>query len=491
MAASILWYDLETFGLDSRYDRIAQFACIRTDENLNQIGEPVVLYCKPTPDYLPSPQSCLVHGIIPQHALEQGLSEYEFATRIRAEMSVASTTTAGFNSLQFDDEFIRNLFYRNLYDVYEREWKDGNSRWDIIDLMRAARDLRPEGIVWPEDAAGRPIFKLEVLAKANGIAHGVAHDALYDVGATIGLARLVKARQPKLYDWYFTHRFRGSLRPLVDLADRKMLVHAAAEYTSERGCTTLVAPVAMDPENGNQLVAIDLRYDPEPLVDLDVDEIRRRVFTKAAELDTDRVPLSRIRLNRCPFLAPVSTLGAAASQRLGIDTGLCGRRLAFIASHPELVQKLVAVFAGPVQTPDSADPELRIYSGGFYPDGDKVKMTRIHEAIAAKGAALAKEVAYKAEFRDERIPVLVRRLYARNFPETLSVAEAAQWRAFCAGRMQLPPVAGVFGISEYAQFIEGRIADRSVPARERSILHALLDWKSAIEREVLSYGEES
>jgi exodeoxyribonuclease-1 len=490
MAASILWYDLETFGLESRYDRIAQFASVRTDENLNSIGEPVVLYCKPTPDYLPNPQSCLVHGIIPQHALERGLCEYDFATRIRAEMSVPSTTTAGFNSIQFDDEFIRNLLYRNLYDVYEREWKDGNSRWDIIDLMRAARDLRPEGIVWPEDGSGRPIFKLEVLAKANGIAHGVAHDALHDVGATIGLAKLVRTRQPRLYDWYFTHRFRGSLRPLVDLADRKMLVHSAAEYTSERGCTTLVAPVAMDPENGNQLVAIDLRYEPESLVELDVDEIRRRVFTKSSDLDAERVPLSRIRLNRCPFLAPLSTLGSDAAKKLGIDQEVCARRLSFIAAHPELLQKLVAVFAGPVPVPDSSDPELRMYSGGFYPDADKVKLTRIHEAIAQKGAQHAREFAYKAEFRDERIPALVRRLYARNYPETLSVAEAAQWRSFCAGRMQLPPVSGVCGMSEYAAYVEGRIADSSAPARERSILHALLDWKASIEREVLAYGEK-
>ncbi len=487
MAAGILWYDLETFGLDSRYDRIAQFACIRTDENLEETGERLVLYCKPPFDYLPSIQSCIVHGITPRHAYEEGLDEYDFATRIRSLVLAPATTVAGFNSVQFDDEFLRFLLYRNLYDPYEREWKNGNSRWDIIDLARAARDLRPGGIVWPEDETGRPIFRLEVLAKANGIAHGAAHDALSDVEATIGLARLLRSRQPRLYEWHLSHRFRGAVRQLVDLVDRTALVHTAAEYTSSRGCTTLVAPVAMDPDNENQLVAVDLRSDPEPLVDLPVEEIRRRVFARPGEIDGPRVPLSRIRINRCPFLAPASTLAAADAKRLGIDTDACARRLAFISSRPDLLQKFVAVFEGPHPQPESADPDLLLYTGGFLPDDDRQKLERLHRDIALSGPVGAKEAAFRMRFEDPRPSRLIRRLYLRNFPQALSAPELERRKGFCAARLQLPPVEGAPGLSAFTAQLETKLAERSLPARDRSICHALLDWKLTLEKEALSF----
>ncbi|MDP3178618.1 MAG: exodeoxyribonuclease I, partial [Spirochaetaceae bacterium] len=429
MAGSILWYDLETFGLDSRYDRIAQFAAARTDESLEPTGERLILYCKPTPDYLPSPQSCLVHGIAPQHALEAGLREYDFARAIRGEMTKPGTAAAGFNTLQFDDEFVRNLLYRNLFDPYEREWKNGNSRWDIIDLMRAARDLRPEGIVWPEGEGGRPIFTLVALARANGIAHESAHDAMHDVLATIELARLVRARQPKLFEWYWTHRTRDSLRPLVDLVDRTPLVHTCAAYTSERGCTSLVAPVSVDPENRNQLVALDLRRDVSPIVDLPVEEIRRRAFAKGQERDGERLPVSLIRLNRCPFLAPLSALSETAARRLGIDQGACLERLRAIRARPELIGKIAAAFEIRDPPEPSPDPELRLYAGSFLPERDAEALEKAHAAIGELGAAGAKEKVYKMRFADERPAQMLRRLYARNFPETLGAAEKERWRS--------------------------------------------------------------
>lgn len=225
---------------------IAQFACIRTDENLEEIDEPVKLYCKPSLDYLPSPAACKVHGITPQTAFELGLNEYDLSLRLLDEFSRPGTTVAGYNSINFDDEFIRFLFYRNLLDPYAREYANGNSRWDIINLVRAAHDLRPDGIVWPKDKDGTPLFKLEVLAKANGLVHASAHDALSDIRATISLARLVKTKQEKLYAWYFSHRKRESLKPLINLPARRMLLHTSAEYTSVRDCTTLVAPVGID-----------------------------------------------------------------------------------------------------------------------------------------------------------------------------------------------------------------------------------------------------
>ncbi|MFZ4616820.1 MAG: exodeoxyribonuclease I [Rectinemataceae bacterium] len=487
MPPSFLWYDLETFGLDSRGDRIAQFAAVRSNARLEPIGERLVTYVRPTPDYLPSPESCLVHGITPQHATEVGLSEYEFARMLRAEMTEPATTSVGFNTAQFDDEFVRNLFYRNLLDPYEREWASSCSRWDIIDLARAARDLRPEGIVWPTDEEGKPVFRLEALAKANGIAHESAHDATSDVLATLGFARLLRERQPKLFEWHLRHRGKKALRPLIKLDERAPLVHSSALHTGPGGCSTLVAPLAFDPNRENQLIAIDLRFDPGDILDLPVEELRRRVFTKKDELDVPRLPLVNIQLNRSPFLAEARVMDGPTAERLGIDLGACERNRVMLTKSRELLQKLVAVYAmpEPIERPD--DPDLCIYSGGFFLEEDREKMGRVHAMLAASGPAAVKQELYSLRFVDERLPQMIRRLYGRNFPETLGAEEARRWRDFCASRLQHPPAAKATGIAAYARMIEQRLADPSTPARDRGMLQALLAWKDGLEKEVLSY----
>lgn len=488
MGKSFFFYDLETFGLEARYDRIAQFAGVRTDEDFEPTGERIILYCRPSPDYLPSPYSCLITGITPQAALEAGVREYELARRLQEELSVPGTTVLGYNSIQFDDEFLRNLFYRNFFDPYAREYRKGNSRWDLLDLMRAAHDLRPEGLVWPAGDDGSPIFKLETLAKANGVDQGSAHDAMHDVLATIGLCRLVKKRQPKLFDWYFSHRSRDALRPLVDLVSREPLVHTSAAYTSAKGCTTLVAPIALDPENRNQLVTLDLRFDPSEIVDLPVEELRRRVFTKAEELEIPRLPLSRIRLNRCPFLAPPSTLSPEAAARLGIDLEACAAHLEIIRREPDLIQKLVAVFEGPLGAEELKDPELRLYSDGFFPEEDLALFGKIHEALANLEPSAAKAKAYRLHFQDERPAQMLRRFFARNWPETLGPSEAKRWRSFCAGRLQLPPLPGGSDLGTYAKIIGQKLENPATPARDKAILLSLLAYKSDLERQVFEFA---
>ncbi|MBU0927373.1 MAG: exodeoxyribonuclease I [Spirochaetes bacterium] len=490
MAASILWYDLETFGLDPRHDRIAQFAGLRTNDELEPISDRLVLYCAVSPDYVPSPYSCLVHGISPRETLEKGIPEYEFAKAIRTEMLAPGSCVAGYNSVRFDDEFIRNLFYRNLFDPYEREWADGNTRWDVIDLFRATRDLRPEGLSWPDGEDGKPDFRLGGLAAANSVPLESAHDAFHDIAATVRLAKLVKEAQPRLYDWYWRHRTRDSLRPLVNLADREPLLHTAAQYTSERGCTTIIAPVGMVPGRRDGLVAIDLRYDPSPLVELGVDEIRSRVFTRKAELgEGERIPLVNVRLGRCPFLAPLSTLDAAAADRLGLDPGLARERARGLAREPDLIQKLQAVFAPTPQEASDADPEYRIYSGGFFRDEDKDAMAAVHEAVAAVGPAEARPRAYGTPFIDERLPQLVRRLFARNWPGTLSKAEAARWRSFCAGRLLCPRIEGATDLAAFSKIVESLLSSLDTPADQKPMLLELLDYRTTLEREILSYDK--
>ena len=241
--ASFLWHDYETFGADPRRDRPAQFAALRTDADLNEIGDPIELYCKPADDYLPHPAACLITGITPQKAQRRGLPEAEFARQVQSAMSEPGTCVAGYNSLRFDDEVSRHLFYRNLLDPYAREWQNGNSRWDLIDVVRAFYALRPEGIEWPLREDGAPSFKLEHLTAANGIAHEGAHDAVADVRATIALARLLKARNPKLFDYLLGLRGKRAVAKQLDLPSAKPLLHISRRYPASRGCSALVMPL--------------------------------------------------------------------------------------------------------------------------------------------------------------------------------------------------------------------------------------------------------
>ena len=248
MTQSILWYDYETFGANPALDRPAQFAGIRTDADLNEIDEPVQLFCKPSADYLPHPQACLITGITPQQCLQQGVAENDFIAQINQIFSVPETCSAGYNSIRFDDEVTRNTLYRNFYDPYGREWQNGNSRWDLLDVMRCAYALRPDGIEWPKHPDGKISFRLEDLTAANGIDLGKAHDAVVDVRATIAVARLLLEKQPKLYRYLFEHRVKHKLAALVDVDNNRPLVHVSGMYGVERGCLAIVAPVLLAPD---------------------------------------------------------------------------------------------------------------------------------------------------------------------------------------------------------------------------------------------------
>src|SRR5690606_6786317 len=218
-----------------------------TDAEFNEIGEPVTWYCRPADDFLPHPQACLVTGITPQQARRRGLPEAEFAGQIEALMSVPGTCSVGYNSVRFDDEVSRHLFYRNLIDPYAREWQNGNSRWDLIDIVRAFHALRPEGIEWPHREDGAPSFRLEDLTAANGIEHAGAHDALADVRATIALARLLRERNVNLFDYLLSLRNKRQVAKRLDVVSRKPVLHISRRYPASRACGALVLPLTVHP----------------------------------------------------------------------------------------------------------------------------------------------------------------------------------------------------------------------------------------------------
>ena len=229
---SFYWHDYETWGTDPRRDRAVQFAGIRTDLDFNIIDKPLMIYARPADDFLPQPEACMVTGITPQLAMEEGLPEADFFALINQQLSQSNTCALGYNSIRFDDEFTRYGLYRNFFDPYAREWQNGNSRWDIIDMVRLMRALRPDGINWPTNEEGVTSFRLEALTAANDIAHEGAHDALMDVKATIELAKLVKQKQPRLFDYVFNNRDKHKLAQQLNVRQQQPVLHVKNLWTN-------------------------------------------------------------------------------------------------------------------------------------------------------------------------------------------------------------------------------------------------------------------
>lgn len=447
---SYFWHDYETFGTDPQRDRASQFAGIRTDLDFNPIGEPLMVYCKLADDYLPHPEACLITGITPQLTLKHGVCEAEFTRLIHEQLAQPGTCGVGYNSIRFDDEVTRNLLYRNFYDPYAREWQNGNSRWDLIDVARAARALRPGGIDWPVNADGVASFRLEELTQANGIAHEAAHDALSDVQATIAIARLIKQRQPKLFDFLFQQRHKAQVQSLLQLGSFTPLVHVSGRYAARNNCLAIVVPLASHPTNANEIVVYDLASDPEPLLELNAEQIRQRLFTATDALPegTNRIALKTVHINKCPVLAPLSVIKPHDAERLQIDLGLCETHLQRIVSAPPFAGKLGEVFSRSYPDPIN-DPDLMIYSGGFFSNRDKHAMTRIRQC---KPTQLAE---FDADFDDNRLSEMLFRYRARNYPDTLSAAETEDWQHYCRERMLRPDDSRLLSLPQ----LQARIAE--------------------------------
>ncbi len=464
---SLYWYDFETFGKNPKRDRASQFAGIRTDEELNIIGEPLLIYCKPSADFLPEPMACYITGITPQKALAEGVSEEEFTRRILAELSEPGTCGVGYNSVRFDDEMMRQLLYRNFHDPYEREYKNGNSRWDLIDVVRLCAAVRPEGINWPRRDDGQRSFKLDQLTVANGIEHGAAHDALADVIATIEVAKLLRKAQPRLYDFAYKQRGKAAVRAQFDLVSKQPVLHVSMAYPASQGCLSVVMPLCVHPTNNNSLIVCDLRSDPSEWLGLTAQEIAARLYKKRADRaeGEESIPLQAIATNKCPVIAPLSVLSESLATEYGLQAERWQRHFELISSSPQASALASEAFAGDNDSSEE-DPDYMIYSG-FFGDADKKLMSTIRRTSATDLGRL------DMPFRDARLQEMLFRYRARNWPETLSGEELQRWQEFCRDRTQASEAIANFeaGLTEVEEIggVEGQTLVAELRDYQRSL----------------------
>ena len=424
------------------------------------------MYCQPTTDCLPHPEACLVTGITPQKALSEGLPEPEFFSEIYRQLAQPGTCGAGYNSIRFDDEVTRYGLYRNFYDPYEREWKHGNSRWDIIDMVRLTYALRPAGITWPLTDNGLPSFKLALLSEANGLDHEAAHDALSDVHATIALARLIKDRQPELYNYVYQMRNKHKLRALIDVQARKPLLHVSSRFSAAHGCAALVVPLLQHPINSNSIICYNLAEDPTPLIQLSAQEIHQRVYTAQADLPEgmQRIALKEIHLNKAPVIATPKLLDAKAAKRLRIDKDLSEHYWQQLRTV-DISAKLHAVYNRPALVRND-DPEQRLYEG-FINEHDRQLCAAIRRVAPEELAS------FSEKFKDPRLKVLLFRYRARHFPRTMTAEEIERWQAWRYQRLTAPNAGASIVLEDYFERLAALEQQDTAAAQ---LLAALYDY---------------
>lgn len=414
MEQSFFFYDLETSGLSPRVDRIMQFAGQRTNMELEPIGDPVNILVKLPNDTLPSPGAIMVTGITPQSTQLDGLTEAEFCKYVSEEIFTPGTIACGYNSVRFDDEHMRYCFWRNFYDPYEWQWKDGRSRWDMLDVVRMTRALRPEGINWPVTPEGKATNRLELMTKANGISHEAAHDALSDVNALIDVTRLIREKQNSLYNYLFKMRDKRAVQQLVNLQNPTPFVYTCGQYSSANAKTTVAFPIA-PARNGNVLV-FDLRRNLDELLA----EGEPKFFPTVKEL----------KYNHCPAVAPLGVLEQGDGWvKIGLDKATVEKNLKALLAHPDFIERMRSENEARTEFPPAVDSESALYDG-FLDAQDKTKCMAISRATVNDLAD------FHPDFHDPRLPDLLLHYKARNFENSLSENEHAAWEKYRVERIK-------------------------------------------------------
>jgi exodeoxyribonuclease I len=432
MAASFFFYDLETSGLVPGTSRIMQFAGQRTDLSLNPVGEPVNVHIAMTPDTLPDPDAVLITGITPQQTIAEGYTEAEFLRMFNDEVAVPNTIFVGYNTVRFDDEFMRCLHYRNFYDPYEWSWQDGRSRWDLLDVVRMTRALRPEGIQWPFDVKGNPTNRLELLTALNKLEHAHAHDALSDVYATIAVARLIRSKHEKLFDYLLSMRDKRKIEEVV--RGGQPFIYSSGKYPGEFEKTTIVQTICTHPNGQGAAFVYDLRYDPKRYEGKTAEELAE-LWKWKKDAEEPRLPVKTLKYNRCPAIAPLGVLDDVSKARLKIDMETITANLAALRSMRSFEETLCRAWEILESGQQTAlvkteyDVDTRIYDGFFGPQ-DK-------QAMSVVRAARPEELGDKLNlhFQDQRLKQLLPLYKARNFPQALTAEERTDWDRFCAQKL--------------------------------------------------------
>ena len=404
------FYDLETSGLQPGQDRIMQFAGQRLDDRLQPLGDVCQFLIKLSDDIIPNPEAILIHRITPQESRLEGVSEPQFLKWLHKNVLWPETILVGYGSMEFDDDFLRFLHYRNFYDW--TSWP--GQTWDIYRALRLTRDLHPEGINWPK-VNGQASLKLRDLTRANRIAHHQVHSAEGDTLATVEVARLLKDRQPDFYNRLLEICLAGEDRQLA--TSGQPFVYSGFYQPSAGPLTTVATAIAEDAGFPNDLIVYDLRYDPKAYADKSTNEILSLIKNRHQPS-----PWRRLRLDRQPLVGRLESLTAASWQRLGLNK-------ATVKAHHQLLldsglaQRLPNFFSPP-PAPSRLDVDRRLPSQPL-PEADRALADQVRQA----GPGSLQELT-SLRFQSPGLNQLLTLYCARNFPGLLTSAQLSDWEGY-------------------------------------------------------------
>ncbi|QIQ41550.1 MAG: exodeoxyribonuclease I [Buchnera aphidicola (Aphis urticata)] len=456
---TFLFYDYETFGTHTSLDKPAQFASIRTNKNLEIIEKPKCFYCFPSDDYLPEPCSILITKITPQYTFKHGMNEYEFSRKIYKILTHPNTCIVGYNNIVFDDEITRNIFYRNFLDPYEWSWKNNNSRWDLLNIMRICYLLRPNGIKWPKNTLGLPIFKLSNLTRENNILHDNSHDAVSDVYATIALAKLIKEQQPKLFNFFLKYRQKNELFKLINLRNFQPILYISSFFSAIRNNMSFILPLFWHENNNNILISIDLFQDVKKLIHFLKNHDYQDIKTK----NLFDLGIVLIHFNRCPILVPINLIRTEDTEKLKMKNFYIDHKINLIKLNYVIINSIKNIFSQKNTFQKTSNVDLQIYNN-FFNLNDKALIKKISntQPINLKNLQL--------NFQDMRLKELLFRYKARNFVFILNTNEKKIWLNHCL------KVFNRLVLKEYIHTIEDLLKQFSFDIEKVGLLNKLLEY---------------
>lgn len=398
---SFIFYDTETTGTHTAFDQILQFAAIYTDEELNEI-ERFEIRCRLLPNIVPSPGAMRVTRLKVSQLTDTTLpSHYEMMCSIRQKLLEWSPSTfLGYNTIKFDENLLRQAFYQTLHPLYLTNTL-GNSRTDIMRIAQAASVYAPGALVIPNNADGKPNYKLDRLAPANGFEHEDAHEALSDVEATLHIAKLILKRSPDVWSAFMRFSTKAAV---ADYASNEQ-AFCLTEFYYGDAYSWLVAPLGASAMNSSEFYVYNLGVDPNSLSSLKNTEL-------IARLNTLPKPVRTIRTNAAPMIfslddAPHSASGKSLSQE-ELD-----RRVSILEADLALKKRLITVFEQTKQEwPASPHVEEQIYNGFYQRDDEELR-----EAFHTVDWTKRKELVER--FEDQRLKKLGSQLIYAEQPEVL------------------------------------------------------------------------
>lgn len=500
---TFLFMDYETFNRNPKGGRASQFASLRTDYFLNIDADSAQnIFCEQTIDNIPSPQAALITKITPQKIIKiktgaiqlstssysfipQVYNEYWFTYHINKEMSKNHTCTLGYNSYKFDDEFTRNLLYRNLFDPYEREWKNYNSRFDVYYLVIATFVLKPHLLNFPNaidktskeplfhSKTGLPLpsFRLEELSVANGIHHINAHDAFSDVEATIGIMKKIKDGDETFFSEMFSFRKKSNVDIWLSNNKKQPFIHISQYYGKENYSLGVLFQIMTF---NQEVLCLNIALDVTPLILLEGEDLKNHLFPNKDNGISSPKNIVKFRHNQCPILANIKEYWHIF-ENLQIDTSTFRKNLDLIKNNIELLKiKLHPLYFKEFAPADpNTDSDLGIYNGFFSPD--EVKQAKeVHIQIKEN-----KFASFDYSEYSPRLKEMIFKIKARNFPFTLSPDEQNKWLLYSRNRVLDSNIGAELTLDQYYQEVE-ELNKSELSKEDKRVLNDIEEFVSQI-----------